>query len=123
MDFFAKLIFLICYSVAVSVDNCNRTGTYLFLKRKIERFQQRPTFVCISCSRCDNHVETANSVDLVIVDLREDDLLGKAHAVITLLIKILLLPTMKTAVPAGPVQPIKMSGLSLLQIKSISKSV
>src|SRR3989338_5814379 len=51
-------------------------------EREFESTQQGATFVIRTGSGGQGNVQTTQSIDLVVVDFREDDLLFHAHAVV-----------------------------------------
>ncbi len=59
----------------------------LLLEREVERFEQRPTFLGISRRRGDRDIETTQCVNFVVINLRENDLLGDTYAVIAIAIE------------------------------------
>src|SRR6266404_4378416 len=72
---------------ALLLDDEARLGHALLLppalaERQAEGLQQRAGVVVGLGARGDGHVETADLLDVVVVDLREDDLLAQAERVI-----------------------------------------
>src|SRR5512132_698367 len=62
----------------------------LICKRHVERLQQRLCFGIRFRRRADDDVEAANLLDLVVADLREDDLLLDTHCEIAPTVEALL---------------------------------
>src|SRR5690606_13266903 len=54
----------------------------LLAERKIERFEQRTTGLVVLRRRRDRDVHAPNRIDLIVCNLREDDLLFHAEVVI-----------------------------------------
>src|SRR5207248_7076124 len=51
-------------------------------EREAERPQERATLLVVGCGGADGDVHAAHRVDLVVVDFREDQLLGDAERVV-----------------------------------------
>src|SRR6218665_2081383 len=51
-------------------------------EREVESAQQSATFIIRTSSSGQGDVQTAQSIDLVVIDFRENDLLFDAHAVV-----------------------------------------
>ena len=73
--------------------------SYLFFEREVERFEQRLSFRGISCGRGNRNVHATNRVDLVVIDLWKNNLLGDAHAVVALTIERLRVKTAEITNP------------------------
>src|SRR5439155_13072400 len=61
--------------------------SFLAGERKPERAQQRARLLVVRRVRGDRDVEAADRLDVVVVDLREDDLLAKADRVVAASVK------------------------------------
>ncbi len=59
----------------------------LLSERKAERCQERPSFLVGACGRHDGDVHAAGRVDLVVVDLGEDQLLGHPERVVAVAVE------------------------------------
>src|SRR5690606_14992169 len=68
-------------------------------EREFESTQQCATFIIRPSSGGQSNVQTAQSIDLVVVDFREDDLLFNAHAVVTTTIEGLGIQAAEVANP------------------------
>src|SRR5471032_3441359 len=68
-------------------------------EREFESTQQGATFIIVLGSGGQGDVQTAESIDLVVVDFREDDLLFHAHAVVTTTIEGLGIQAAEVADP------------------------
>src|SRR5688500_1348268 len=62
-------------------------GTALLAEREAEGVEQRPTLVVGAGGRHERDVHAAGGVDLVVVDLREDQLLGDAERVVAVAVE------------------------------------
>src|SRR5690606_7966136 len=68
-------------------------------EREFESTQQSAAFVIRTSSGGQGNVQTAQSIDLVVVDFREDDLLFHAHAVVATTIEGLGIQAAEVANP------------------------
>src|SRR5690606_25149331 len=68
-------------------------------EREFESTQQCATFIIRPSSGGQSNVQTAQSIDLVVIDFRENDLLFNAHAVVTTTIEGLGIQAAEVANP------------------------
>src|SRR5262245_40605584 len=74
------------FAILLNLSNVQRSRRLtlggLPAKRKVEGFEQRPRLIVVPRRGADDHIEAPDPLDLVVVDLRKDDVLLDAHRII-----------------------------------------